>query len=136
VAGDFVGRDLVVQRDGVQFGAQNHGALLLMNGILYIPSAAIRRRYVPQLIIAVDVTDPTRVGSWMTRSHGPGSGDPGSRVRRQSIVFGVTGDTTSQPHDQSDSRKSCASPGSLLYARHRQHLVPTQWQSWTGRPAI
>jgi hypothetical protein len=115
--------------------AQNqHGALLLMNDILYIPfggqygDGGTYRGW----IVAVDVTDPSRVGSWMTRSPRSGIWGSGGLVSDgRTFVFGVTGDTTGLPRDQSDSEEVVRVSGLAEFTRNAASIfVPTQWQSW------
>src|SRR5579872_7380981 len=78
-------------------GAENqHGATLLLNSILYIPFGGPYGDGGNYLgwIVAVDTTDPTKIGGWATQSARSGIWGSGGLASDGTHVFGVTGDTT------------------------------------------
>ena len=125
-----------VSYNGATFdsGAQNqHGALLLVNDTLYIPFGGQYGDGGNYLgwIVAVDVTNPTRLGGWATRSPRSGIWGSGGLASDGTFVFGVTGDTTSQPRSSSDSEEVMRVTGLAQFTRdHASVFVPTEWQGW------
>lgn len=118
-------------------GENQHGALLLVNGILYIPfggeygDGGTYRGW----IVAIDITDPTKVAGWATRSPRSGIWGSGGLASDGTYVFGVTGDTTSLGRDQADSEEVVRVTGLATFSRDAASVfVPTEWQSW-DRPA-
>jgi hypothetical protein len=125
-----------VSSGGVSFnsGAQNqHGALLLVNGILYVPFGGAYgdggdyRGW----IIAVDTTDPSKVAGWVTQSTRSGIWGSGGLASDGTYVFGVTGDATSTPRSASDSEEVMRVSGMAAFIRDEASVfVPTEWDSW------
>jgi hypothetical protein len=129
-----------VSYSGTNFnsGGQNqHGASLLLNDILYIPfggqygDGGTYRGWV----VAVDITNPSRLAGWATRSPRSGIWGSGGLASDGTHVFAVTGDTTSQPREQSDSEEVVRLSGLADFTRDAASIfVPTEWQSW-DKPA-
>jgi len=119
-------------------GAQNqHGASLLVNGILYIPFGGQYGDGGTYLgwIVAVDTANPTSVAGWATQSPRSGIWGAGGLASDGTYVFGVTGDTTSVARAQSDSEEVVRVKGMAQFTRDEASIfVPTEWQSW-DRPA-
>ena len=120
-------------------GAQNqHGASLFMNGILYIPFGGEYGDGGNYLgwIVAIDVTaNPPTVAGWATQSPRSGIWGSGGLVSDGTYVFGVTGDTTSEPRTASDSQEVVRVTGLAQFTRNEASIfVPTEWQGW-DRPA-
>jgi hypothetical protein len=119
-------------------GAQNqHGASLLVNGILYIPFGGQYGDGGDYLgwIVAVDIANPTQIGAWATQSPRSGIWGAGGLASDGTNVFGVTGDTTSQPRNMSDSQEVVRVTGLAQFTRNEASVfVPTEWQGW-DRPA-
>ncbi len=121
---------------GVAFNsaAQNqHGALLLVNGILYIPFGGAYgdggdyRGW----IVAVDTSDPTKVAGWATQSARSGIWGSGGLASDGTYVFGVTGDATSVARSASDSEEVMRVTGMASFTRDGASVfVPTEWESW------
>ena len=115
-------------------GAQNeHGALLLLNDILYIPfggqygDGGNYRGW----IVAVDTTKPASIAGWVTQSPRSGIWGAGGLVSDGTNVFGVTGDTTGQPRTASDSEEIVRVTGMAQFTRSASSVfVPPEWQSW------
>ena len=115
-------------------GGQNqHGALLLLNGILYIPfggqygDGGTYRGW----IVAVDTTNPTKVAGWTTQSPRSGIWGSGGLASDGTYVFGVTGDTTGLPRSASDSQEVVRVKGLAEFSRDEASIfVPTEWQAW------
>jgi hypothetical protein len=110
-----------------------HGALLLVNDILYIPfggpygDGGSYRGW----IVAVDITNPTRVAGWVTQSARSGIWGAGGLASDGTYVFGVTGDTTSVPRSASDSQEVVRVKGLAEFTRDEASVfVPTEWQEW------
>jgi hypothetical protein len=125
-----------VSYNGTTFnsGAENqHGASLLVNNIMYIPFGG---QYgdggnYHGWIVAVDITNPTRVGGWATQSARSGIWGSGGLASDGTYVFGVTGDTTSVPRSASDSQEVVRVTGLGQFTRDGASLfVPTEWQGW------
>jgi hypothetical protein len=118
--------------------AQNqHGALLLVNKILYIPfggqygDGGNYRGW----IVALDTTDPTKKAGWATQSPRSGIWGSGGLTSDGTYVFGVTGDTTSIERDLSDSEEVMRVKGMAEFTRDANSVfVPTEWMKW-DRPA-
>jgi hypothetical protein len=129
-----------VSYNGTTFnsGAQNqHGALLLVNNVLYIPFGGQYGDGGNYLgwIVAVDTTDPSKVGGWATQSPRSGIWGSGGLTSDGTYVFGVTGDTTSVPRASSDSQEVVRVTGLAQFTRDEASVfVPTEWQGW-DRPA-
>jgi hypothetical protein len=120
-------------------GAQNqHGALLLLNDVLYIPFGGQYGDGGTYLgwIVAVDTTDPTKVAGWATQSSRSGIwGSGGLASDGTTSVFGVTGDTTSTARNVSDSQEVVRVTGMAAFTRSAENVfVPTEWTGW-DRPA-
>jgi hypothetical protein len=126
--------------NGVTFnsGSENqHGASLLVNDILYIPfggqygDGGNYRGW----IVAVDITNPSRLGGWATQSPRSGIWGAGGLASDGTYVFGVTGDTSSVPRNASDSQEVVRVTGLAQFSRDEASIfVPTEWQGW-DRPA-
>jgi hypothetical protein len=116
-------------------GGQNqHGASLLLRNILYIPFGG---QYgdggnYNGWIVAVDTTNPSKIGAWATQSARSGIWGSGGLVSDgQTSVFGVTGDTTSVPRAMSDSEEVVRVTGMAAFTRSAANVfVPTEWQGW------
>jgi hypothetical protein len=120
-------------------GGQNqHGALLLVNDILYIPFGGEYGDGGTYLgwIVAVGVTSsPPTVAGWATQSARSGIWGSGGLTSDGTNVFGVTGDTTGLARDVSDSQEVVRVTGMAEFTRNEASIfVPTEWQSW-DRPA-
>jgi hypothetical protein len=115
-------------------GAQNqHGALLLLNNILYVPfggqygDGGNYRGW----IVAVDTANPSSVAGWVTQSPRSGIWGSGGLVSDGTNVFGVTGDTTGQPRNASDSEEIVRVSGMAQFTRNAASVfVAPEWQSW------
>ena len=118
--------------------AQNqHGALLLVNHILYIPFGGQYGDGGNYLgwIVAIDITAPTRLAGWATQSARSGIWGSGGLTSDGTYVFGVTGDATSVARNVSDSEEVLRVKGMAEFTRDAASVfVPTEWQSW-DRPA-
>jgi hypothetical protein len=125
-----------VSYNGTAFnsGAENqHGASLLLNGILYMPFGGPYGDGGNYLgwIVAVNTADPTQIGGWATQSPRSGIWGSGGLASDGTYVFGVTGDTTSVARGQSDSEEVVRVKGLAVFARDAASVfVPTEWQSW------
>jgi hypothetical protein len=119
-------------------GAENqHGALLLLNNILYIPFGGPYGDGGTYLgwIVAVDITNPSRLAGWATQSPRSGIWGSGGLASDGTYVFGVTGDTSNLPRSSSDSEEVVRVTGLATFTRDAASIfVPTEWQSW-DRPA-
>jgi hypothetical protein len=119
-------------------GSQNqHGASLLVNGILYIPFGGEYGDGGNYLgwIVAINITTPTQVAGWATQSPRSGIWGSGGLASDGTYVFGVTGDTTSEPRNTSDSQEVARVTGLATFSRDEASIfVPTEWQGW-DRPA-
>ena len=115
-------------------GSENqHGASLLVNGILYIPFGGQYGDGGNYLgwIVAVDITNPTKVAGWATQSSRSGIWGSGGLASDGTYVFGVTGDTTSTPRNMSDSEEVVRVTGMAQFTRDEASVfVPTEWQGW------
>jgi len=114
-------------------GQNQHGALLLLNDILYIPFGGEYGdggQYMGW-IIAIDTTNPTSIGAWATRSPRSGIWGSGGLASDGTHVFGVTGDTTSQPRSASDSQEVVRVTGLAQFTRDEASVFyPTEWTGW------
>jgi hypothetical protein len=126
-----------VSYDGTTFnsGGQNqHGALLLLNDILYIPFGGQYGDGGTYLgwIIAVSTTDPTQVAGWATQSSRSGIwGSGGLASDGTTSVFGVTGDTTSTARTASDSQEVVRVTGMAAFTRNAENVfVPSESTGW------
>jgi hypothetical protein len=126
-------------------GSQNqHGASLLVNNILYIPFGG---HYgdggtYNGWIVAVDITNPMRVGGWATIASPMANPDSrsgiwgsGGLASDGTYVFGVTGDTwwpAAIPAAHSgDSQELVRVTGLAQFTRdHASVFVPTEWTNW------
>jgi hypothetical protein len=115
-------------------GAQNqHGALLLLNHILYIPFGGQYGDGGNYLgwIVALDIADPTHLAGWATQSARSGIWGSGGLTSDGTYVFGVTGDTTSVARNASDSEEVLRVKGMAEFTRDAASVfVPTEWQGW------
>jgi hypothetical protein len=123
--------------NGVTFnsGAQNqHGATLLVNGILYIPFGGHYGDGGSYLgwIVAVDTTDPTKIGGWSTLSPRSGIWGSGGLASDGTYVFGVTGDAAGGiARSQSDSEELVRVKGMAVFSRDEASVyLPPEWASW------
>jgi hypothetical protein len=110
-----------------------HGASLLVNNILYIPFGGQYGDGGTYLgwIIAVDITNPTRLAGWATQSPRSGIWGSGGLVSDGTNVFGVTGDATSQPRAMSDSEEVVRVSGLAQFTRNAASVfLPTEWSGW------
>ena len=118
--------------------AQNqHGASLLLNGILYIPFGGQYGDGGDYLgwIVALDTTNPTRLAGWATQSARSGIWGSGGLASDGKYVFGVTGDTSGLARNVSDSQQVVRVTGLAEFTRDEASIfVPTEWQGW-DRPA-
>ncbi len=119
-------------------GAENqHGATILVNGILYIPFGGPYGDGGSYLgwIVAVDTTNPAQIAGWATQSTRSGIWGSGGLASDGTYVFGVTGDTTSTARSASDSQEVVRVKGLAQFSRDEASIfVPTEWQGW-DRPA-
>jgi hypothetical protein len=123
---------------GFNSGAQNqHGALLLVNNILYIPFGGQYGdggNYLGWLI-AVNVANPTQIAGWATQSARSGIWGSGGLASDGTGIFAVTGDTTSTPRTMSDSQEVVRLTGMAAFTRNAANVfVPTESMGW-DRPA-
>jgi len=110
-----------------------HGALLLLNDILYIPFGGEYGDGGQYLgwIVAIDTTNPTSIGAWATRSPRSGIWGSGGLASDGTYVFGVTGDTTSEPRNVSDSQEVVRVTGLAQFTRDEASVFfPTEWTGW------
>ena len=110
-----------------------HGALLLMNDILYIPFGGEDGDGGAYYgwIVAVNTTDPTKYAGWATRSVKSGIWGAGGLVSDGTYVFGVTGNTSGLPRAMSDSEEVVRVKGMAEFTRDASSLyVPTEWLAW------
>ena len=110
-----------------------HGASLLVNDILYIPFGGQYGDGGNYLgwIIAVDITNPTRVAGWATQSPRSGIWGSGGLASDGTNVFGVTGDANGQARSASDSEEVVRVSGLAQFTRNAASLfVPTEWSDW------
>jgi hypothetical protein len=110
-----------------------HGASLLVNHILYIPFGGPFGDSGSYLgwIVALDITNPTRLAGWATQSARSGIWGSGGLASDGTFVFGVTGDTTSQPRATSDSQEVVRVTGLAQFTRNEASVFyPTEWQGW------
>jgi hypothetical protein len=123
---------------GFNSGGQNqHGASLLLNGIMYIPFGGQYGDGGTYLgwIAAVDTTNPANIAGWATQSARSGIWGSGGLASDGTYVFGVTGDTTSTPRANSDSQEVVRVKGMAQFSRDAASIfVPTEWQGW-DKPA-
>jgi hypothetical protein len=119
-----------------QTGSENqHGASLLLNGILYIPFGG---QYgdggnYNGWIVAVDTANPANVAGWVTRSARSGIWGAGGLASDGTYVFGVTGDTdqTAVMRDASDSEEVVRVTGMAQFTRNAASVfLPTEWSMW------
>jgi hypothetical protein len=125
-----------VSYNGTTFNsaAENqHGALLLLNRILYIPfggqygDGGNYRGW----IVALNTTNPSQIAAWATQSPRSGIWGSGGLASDGTYVFGVTGDTTSVSRNQSDSQEVVRVKGLSEFTRDEASIfVPTEWQGW------
>jgi hypothetical protein len=129
---------LSYQNHAFNSAAQNqHGALLLVDHILYIPFGGQYGDGGDYLgwIVAIDITDPTHMAGWATQSARSGIWGSGGLASDGTYVFGVTGDATSVPRSASDSEEVLRIKGMAEFTRDAASVfVPTEWQDW-DRPA-
>jgi hypothetical protein len=115
-------------------GSQNqHGASLLLNGILYIPFGGEYGDGGNYLgwIAALDTTTPAHLAGWATQSPRSGIWGAGGLASDGTYVFGVTGDTTSQPRSASDSQEVVRVTGMAQFTRdHASVFYPAEWNKW------
>ena len=122
--------------NGTGFNSANqnqHGALLLLNDILYIPFGGEYGDGGTYLgwIVAIDITNPTRLAGWATQSPRSGIWGSGGLVSDGTNVIGVTGDTTSEPRSTSDSEEVVRVSGLAQFTRNAASVfVPTEWNMW------
>ncbi|MEO6952914.1 MAG: hypothetical protein ABI321_14000 [Polyangia bacterium] len=112
-----------------------HGALLLMNDILYIPFGGENGDGGAYYgwIVAVDITDPTKYAGWSTQSVKSGIWGTGGLASDGTYVFGTTGNTGGLARNVSDSEELVRVKGLAEFTRDAKSLfVPTEWQAWDG----
>jgi hypothetical protein len=115
-------------------GAQNqHGALLLLNNILYIPFGGQYGDGGTYLgwIVALDITNTANLAGWATQSARSGIWGSGGLASDGTYVFATTGDTTATPRNASDSEEVVRIKGLAQFTRDAASIyVPTEWQTW------
>jgi hypothetical protein len=116
-------------------GIQNqHGALILVNGILYIPFGGYYGDTPPTYrgwLVAVNTKDTDDIGAWVTQSPRSGIWGSGGPVSDGVGVFAVTGDSTNTTRPDSDSEEVVRLTGMAVFDRQPEHgFVPTEWESW------
>ncbi|HEX4456690.1 MAG TPA: hypothetical protein VIA18_01895, partial [Polyangia bacterium] len=132
---------LTYNNTGFNSGAQNeHGALLLLNNILYIPFGGQYGDGGTYLgwIVAVDITDPTKLAGWSTISPRSGIWGSGGLTSDGTYVYGVTGDTTGLARTDpasgaviSDSEEVVRVKGMAVFSRDEASVfVPMEWTTW------
>lgn len=122
-----------------------HGASLLLNGILYIPFGGQYGDGGTYLgwIVAVNTTNPTQIGGWATGSKRSGIWGAGGLASDGTSVFGATGDTdlpgggttwprtptgSSTPYDSEEVVRVTAL---AQFTRSEANVFyPTEWESW------
>ena len=119
---------------GVDLSRQNQrGALLLVNGILYVPlggqngdCAGARGR-----VVAIDIADPTRTGSWSTGDDGSTIWGQGGLASDGTAVFAITGNhfpNDTVPAVHADSEEVVRLTGLAQLARSDQNIFyPSRW---------
>jgi hypothetical protein len=81
--------------------------------------------------VAVDITDPSKLGGWATRSPRSGIWGSGGLASDGTYVFGVTGDTTSVARSASDSQEVVRVTGLAQFTRDAASVfVPTEATGW------
>ena len=126
---------------GFNSGDQNqHGALLIVNNILYIPFGGQYGDGGTYFgwIVAVDITDPTKLAGWSTISPRSGIWGSGGLTSDGTYVYGVTGDTTGLGRTDtgtgavvSDSEEVVRVKGLAVFTRDEASIfVPNEWTTW------
>ncbi len=130
-------------------GSQNQrGASLLVNDVLYIPFGG---QYgdggnYNGWVVAVDITNPTRVAGWATVASPGGSANSrsgiwgsGGLASDGTYVFAATGDTTWSSGipatHTGDSQELVRVTGLAQFTRDAASIfVPTEWNQWDNGP--
>ena len=110
-----------------------HGALLLLNDILYIPfggeNGDVGAYY--GWMVAVDITDPAKYAGWATQSVKSGIWGTGGPASDGTYVFATTGNTGGAPRSASDSEELVRWKGLAEFTRDANSIfVPTEWATW------
>ena len=112
-----------------------HGALLLTNNVLYIPFGGEYgdgNAYFGW-VVAVDITNPTNIGSWASVSPKTGIWGAGGLASDGTSVFAVTGNSSATTRASSDSEEVVRLTGLATLTRNEANVyVPKAWQTWDG----
>src|SRR5258708_5267135 len=111
------------------------GALLLVNGILYVPFGGqvgdcngARGR-----VVAINIADPTKTGAWATGDDGSAIWAPGGMASDGTAAFAITGNhfpNTSAPGTHADSEEVVRLTGLAQLARSNANVFfPGRWQA-------
>jgi hypothetical protein len=126
---------LSYQDAGFNSGNQNQrGALLLLNGTLYIPfggedgDGGNYRGW----IVAINTTTPSKIGAWATQSSQSGIWASGGLASDGTYVFAETGNSGAIPaRSASDSEEVVRVSGMAQFSRDEASLfVAHEWNAW------
>jgi hypothetical protein len=118
-----------------------HGALLLLNNILYIPFGGEDGDGGNYLgwIVAIDITKPTSFAGWATQSVKSGIWHTGGLASDGTYVFGTTGNAPTNavpPRTASDSEEVVRVTGLAQFSRDANSIfVPTEADGWDAADA-
>jgi hypothetical protein len=120
---------------GFNSSVQNQrGALLLLNGILYIPFGGEDGDGGNYLgwIVAIDTTTPSKVAGWATISTKSGIWASGGPASDGTYVFGETGNSPSGPARSAlDSEEVVRVKGMAEFSRDEASVfVANEWSAW------
>ncbi len=113
-----------------------HGGMLLMNNILYVSFGGHFGDGGTYLgwVVAVDITDSTKLAGWATQSTQSGIWGAGGLIGDGTNVYAVTGNTGSgTDRSMSDSEEVVRLSGMAQLTRGGSSIyVPTAYDTWDG----